>query len=137
MIHYQLSCTRNGRFPNHEKQDKKTHHHTSHPLLSPGVLQSTGCGGGGTAGGRRCQVGGHQVDYSYRLTAQLIQRFKRHPELENFTLEAISLPKPFARTTTCVAGGMNARTGARLRRSCVISARMWSSPPMHHWMRRS
>lgn len=40
---------------------------------------------------------GHQVDYSYRLTTQLIQCFKRHPELENFTEEAISLPKPFAR----------------------------------------
>ena len=47
--------------------------------------------------GRALGGRGHRVDYSYSLTTQLMQRFLLQPELENFTVEAISLPNPFAR----------------------------------------
>ena len=47
--------------------------------------------------GRALAGRGHQVVYSYSLTTQLMQRFSLHSEVENFMVEAISLPKPFAR----------------------------------------
>ena len=40
---------------------------------------------------------GHQVYYSYSLTTQLMQRFSPQHELENFTVEGVSLPRPFTR----------------------------------------
>jgi len=47
--------------------------------------------------GRALAKKGHQVLYSYSLTTQLIQRFNLQPELDNFTIEGVSLPKPFTR----------------------------------------
>jgi len=47
--------------------------------------------------GRALAKKGHQVLYSYSLTTQLIQRFKSQLEIDNFTIEGVSLPRPFTR----------------------------------------
>jgi len=47
--------------------------------------------------GRSLAGRGHQVLYSYSLSSQLMQRFKPQHEPDNFSVEGVSLPRPFAR----------------------------------------
>ena len=47
--------------------------------------------------GRALAGRGHQVNYTYSLTTQMMQRFSQRPEIDTFTVEGVRLPHSFNR----------------------------------------